>query len=300
MDKLHIHACPLCGSRQFSHWMKCKDYCMSNEEFDVYSCDGCGFRFTQDVPVEAEIGSYYETPDYISHTDTQKGLVNRLYHLVRKRMLAEKARLVSRSAGMPQGRLLDIGTGTAYFPHYMKQKGWEVTAIEKSEKARRFAKERFGLEVGEESLLDELPDAGFDAITLWHVMEHLEKLNETWDRLRMLLSGTGVLVVAVPNSNSYDARYYKERWAAYDVPRHLWHFTPATLCRMGAKHGFKLVARRPMPFDAFYVSMLSEKYRHSSMPFFKGMYRGSVALLHSLFREENSSSMIYVFRKERP
>ncbi len=299
MDKLHIHACPLCGNREFSHLLTCKDYYVSGESFGVYICCQCGFRFTQDAPAEAEIGRYYETPQYISHTDTQKGLVNKLYHWVRKRMLSKKARLVARNAGLSHGRLLDIGTGTAYFPYHMKKRGWAVAAIEKNEKARRFAKEHFGLEVGEESLLDELPDSSFDAITLWHVMEHLEKLNETWERLRALLAERGVLVVAVPNSVSYDAGYYKEYWAAYDVPRHLWHFVPETMRRMGEKHGFELVNSRPMPFDAFYVSILSEKYRHSSAPFIKGMCRGFVALFHSLPKKGRSSSMIYVFRKKQ-
>jgi SAM-dependent methyltransferase len=138
----------------------------------------------------------------------------------------------------------------------------------------------------------------FDVVTLWHVMEHLQNLNETWERIYSLLSDRGILVVAVPNPTSFDARFYKEMWAAYDVPRHLWHFAPSVIQQFGAKHGFILTERHPMPFDAFYVSMLSEKYRKSSFPFVKGMLKGMEAGLASLVKKERSSSMIYVFQKK--
>ena len=150
----------------------------------------------------------------------------------------------------------------------------------------------------EEALLD-FPDASFDVITLWHVMEHLQNLQNTWERLSDLLSERGILVVAVPNCDSYDAKKYGEHWAAYDVPRHLWHFTPATMQQWGAKNGFILAARHPMPFDAFYVSMLSEKNKGNSMPFVRGLLTGTMAWFSSLAKKERSSSMIYIFRKKR-
>ena len=280
------------------HAITCTDHYASGEQFGLYRCEDCGFIFTQGAPVEAEIGRYYETPDYISHSDTHKGIMNRVYHLVRKYMLSRKAKLVKRTSGLNEGTLLDIGTGTGYFGHTMKEHGWQVKAIEKNAGARAFAKAHFDLEAEAEDALERYADASFDVITLWHVMEHLEHLNETWERLFTLLNDGGVLIVAVPNAASYDAKKYKEWWAAYDVPRHLWHFTPSTMQQFGAKHGFKLAEQHPMPFDAFYVSMLTEKYKGSCLAFLKGMWTGLLARFSSLATEERSSSMIYVFRKK--
>lgn len=299
MNKLSITACPLCGGTHIKRVMTCTDFYASNEKFDVCSCEKCGFTFTQGVPVEAEIGRYYETPDYISHTDTKKGAMNTLYHQVRRYMLGRKARLVMREAHRKEGQLLDIGTGTGYFADAMQQRGWTVQAVEKNPQARQFAHEHFGLEVQEEAALQQFAPATFDVITLWHVMEHLEHLNETWERLNELLTEKGVLIVAVPNCSSYDAEQYGEHWAAYDVPRHLWHFTPGTIQQLASKHDFIMAARHPMPFDAFYVSMLSEKNRGNAHFFLRGMITGSLGWLNSQVRKERSSSMIYVFRKKR-
>ena len=182
--------------------------------------------------------------------------------------------------------------------HFMQEKGWKVSAIEKSPQAREFALQHFGLQVAPPEALAQLEPGSFDVITLWHVMEHLQHLNETWEQLYQLLDKQGILILAVPNPSSFDARHYGAEWAAYDVPRHLWHFTPSVMQQFGAKHGFKLAELHPMPFDAFYVSMLSEKNRGSRLAFVKGMWIGFKAWLASLTRKERSSSMIYVFRKK--
>ncbi|MDR0937862.1 MAG: class I SAM-dependent methyltransferase [Mediterranea sp.] len=299
MEKLNIDACPLCGGAQLEHVMDCTDFYASGERFELCSCERCGFLFTQGAPVEAEMGKYYASPDYISHTDTRKGAMNSVYHVVRSLMLRRKARLVSREAHRKTGHLLDIGAGTGYFAHAMARRGWDVAAVEKSEAARAFAKQRFDLELKPETALAELEAGSFDVITLWHVMEHLEPLNDTWKRCHDLLTGKGRLVVAVPNCSSYDAQRYGADWAAYDVPRHLWHFTPDTIHQLATKHGFVMTARHPMPFDAFYVSMLSEKHRGSSFAFARGLYTGTLAWISALRQKERSSSMIYVFRKKR-
>ena len=265
MEKLSINACPVCGSTHLKRVMTCTDFYASGEQFELYSCEDCGFTFTQGVPVEAEIGKYYETPDYISHTDTRKGAMNSVYHYVRSYMLGRKARLVAKEAHRKTGRLLDIGTGTGYFADTMVRRGWKVEAVEKNPQAREFAKH----------------------------------LGEVWQQLHEMLTEKGLLIVAVPNCSSYDAQRYGEYWAAYDVPRHLWHFTPGTIQQLASRHGFIMAARHPMPFDAFYVSMLSEKHRGSSCSFLKGMYVGTLAWFSALGRKERSSSMIYVFRKKR-
>ena len=298
MNILKIDTCPLCGGQQLEHALTCTDHYASGERFEVVKCVHCGFLLTQNAPVEAEIGKYYETLEYISHSNTKKGLMNKVYHWVRRYMLSRKAAMVKRLSHLTEGTLLDYGTGTGYFSHTMMKRGWTVKAIEKSPQARTFAKEHFNLKVDEEKALKEYQAESFDVITLWHVMEHLEHLNEMWQTLNGLLKEKGILIVAVPNPTSYDAAKYKEWWAAYDVPRHLWHFSPANMQLFGAKHGFTLEETRPMPFDAFYVSMLTEKYKESRIPFLKGMWTGTCALFSAMGNKERSSSMIYVFRKK--
>ena len=299
MNKLTIKSCPVCGSTQLERALTCVDHYASGEVFHLCRCQNCGFLLTQDFPVEAEIGRYYETPDYISHSDTRKGAMNSVYHWVRSYMLKRKARLVMHEAHRREGRLLDIGTGTGYFADTMRRQGWQVEAVEKNAGARKFAKEHFNLDVKPDTALSDYEPASFDVITLWHVMEHLEHLNETWERLYSLLTEKGVLIVAVPNFSSYDAQKYGAYWAAYDVPRHLWHFTPSTIHHLAANHGFIMAERHPMPFDAFYVSMLTEKHMRHSCAFLRGMFTGTLAWFSSLVRKERSSSMIYVFRKKK-
>jgi SAM-dependent methyltransferase len=224
--------------------------------------------------------------------------MNSVYHLVRSYMLWSKARLVEREAHRRTGRLLDIGAGTGYFADTMRLREWDVEAIEKNEYARTFAQTHFDLTIRPESALGEYAPGSFDVITLWHVMEHLQHLNETWERLHTLLTEKGTLVVAVPNCSSYDARLYGAYWAAYDVPRHLWHFTPSTIQQLGSQHGFALASYWPMPMDAFYVSMLSEQHIGRSLAFLRGIKSGLQAWLHAWDDKEQSSSMIYIFRKK--
>jgi Methyltransferase domain. len=259
-------------------------------------CNNCGFRFTQNFPDEKEIGPYYETAEYVSHSDTHKGLTNKLYHVVRHFMLNRKADMTERISGKTRGTILDIGCGTGYYLHVMHQRGWHCLGVEKSELASNSARNHFGLEIL--SSLDKTDtNQRFDVITLWHVLEHLQNLSDVFARLRGLLSEEGTLIVAVPNCDSYDAHYYKEYWGAYDVPRHLWHFTPHTLGLLARREGFKIEQFAPMPFDAFYVSILSERYQHKRLAFLKGMWRGAVALMHSLKNPQKSSSIIYILKR---
>lgn len=297
MNKLHIDRCPLCGGTHLSHFLTCKDHYATGEIFSILQCEDCGFRMTQDFPAESEIGRYYETPDYISHSDTHKGIMNQVYHRVRSYMLQQKAILVETVSHKKSGRILDIGTGTAYFSHTMNKRGWQVDAVEKSPQARDFAKKHFGLDVKDDSQVACYGEKVFDVITMWHVMEHVEKQNEEWEILHRQLKDDGTLVIAVPNSSSADALRYGNLWAAYDVPRHLWHYTPETMERMAEKHGFILNERRPMPFDGFYVSMLSEKYKGCSLYFLKGGWKGLLAWFKALTNSDYSSSIIYVFGK---
>lgn len=296
MSIQHQENCPLCGSQSIHQQFTCTDRYATGEVFEVYRCASCHFLFTQDAPAETNIGRYYQTAGYISHTDTRQGLMNRVYHYMRAYMLGRKVRLLARH--VPQkGHALDIGTGTGYFPATLREKGWTVQAVEQSAEARAFAQSHFGLSVDAPECLWEYEAQAFDAITLWHVMEHLHQLDKTWVTLHRILKDGGRLVVAVPNAASYDAQRYGTRWAAYDVPRHLWHFTPNTLMRWAEKYGFTLEAQYPMPLDAFYVSMLTEKQEGSAFSFVKGLFVGLKAWFASLRQMECSSSIIYVLKK---
>ncbi|NMA75020.1 MAG: class I SAM-dependent methyltransferase [Bacteroidales bacterium] len=295
---INITFCPLCGAQKFTPVFTCTDYIVSQEQFQLYACDECSFLFTQDFPSENHIDSYYESENYIAHSNTRKGLTALLYHWVRSITLRSKAKLIKREYPHKPGVLLDFGAGNGHFAHIMQKKHWEVEAFEKNKKARTVARARLGMHLKEEKAIQLLAPNSIDVITLWHVMEHLEDINGFFQRFHELLIEQGLLILAVPNHTSYDATYYKQAWAAYDVPRHLWHFSPITMQKWGAKHGFVLAAHYPMYFDGFYVSILSEKNQKHFCSFLRGFFVGLKGFLQSLARKEKSSSMIYVFRKK--
>jgi SAM-dependent methyltransferase len=290
----HIEKCPLCGDSQFVLAETCEDYFVSHETFSLYRCCNCHFVFTQDVPIGADKGRYYQASDYVSHSDTKKGVVNWFYHRVRNVMLKRKTRLAIK--GKTYGRLLDVGCGTGYFAASVKQKEWYVTGVEPSESAAEIARSKFGIEVISPEELKERAYNQFNTITLWHVLEHLEDLNEMMALFPKLLREDGKLIIALPNSNSFDAAKYRAFWAAYDVPRHIWHFSPDTFRLLAQKHGYVITNIKSMPFDAFYISILSEKYRGRKFPLLRGVFSGISAYVTSLFDKKKSSSLIYVLR----
>jgi len=296
MQTIHIHSCPVCKSENLKLFLKGKDHFASKETFNIEKCDSCGFLFTQDFPSENYIDSYYVSDQYISHSDSRKGLMNKLYHYVRRYMLGRKTKLIEKQSSQ-KGRLLDIGAGTGYFAHEMQNKGWAVTAIEKNEQARNLCKEKWNIDARDNKALFELPHHSFDVITLWHVLEHLENLNEVMQQLYVLLQPSGTLVVAIPNATSYDAKHYQSFWAAYDLPRHLWHFTPQTFSQIASNHNFKIVETKRMAFDVFYISILSEKYRGKSMRMVRAFFTAFIGWLSSVFNKSKTSSLIYVLKK---
>lgn len=294
---VHHGHCPLCFSEKLNKKFICTDHFVSGEKFPVVSCAECGFTFTQDHPDEHEAGKYYESEEYISHSDTSKGLVNKLYRLARNFMLGRKVKLVKRITGKGTGNILDIGSGTGYFLNSMKHAGWNSEGIEINEKARESSRFQFGLEVLSPSGIQKLKPGNYDCITLWHVLEHFHHPEGYMREIHRLLKPRGCCIIALPNSSSLDAAYYREYWAAWDVPRHLWHFTPGTFRKYCRRSMFLLTYIKPLPLDVFYVSMLSEKYRGSKLHFIKGIIIGGVFWLRSLFAKERSSSLIYVLRK---
>jgi SAM-dependent methyltransferase len=299
MEVLNRRSCPLCNNEIIKEEITCSDHLVSGEDFLLCRCLNCGFLFTQNAPTSDKIGPFYESEDYISHSDTKKGVMNLLYHYARGLNLKRKTSLVKKHTCKKKGVLLDIGTGTGYFLQAMQQQLWQVQAMEQSAVARQFAKEHFNLDVLPKNAWRELSSASFDAITLWHVMEHLHDLNETWEQLQRLLQPKGRLIVAVPNAAAWDAAYYGKDWAAYDVPRHLWHFSTDNMLLIARKYGFELEEIYPMPMDAFYISILSEQNRKNKQAFLKGMYVGFRAWCSSLLNKQKSSSLIFVFKKQQ-
>lgn len=299
MNTITHKDCPLCKSNAIKKRFTCKDHFATGEEFDIMECPDCGFVFTQGVPDEKEIGRYYESPTYISHSNTNKGVINKIYHRVRAVMLRKKVKLIGKLTLLKNGKILDYGAGTGYFARAMEKEGWNVTAIEKSSQARELALKEFGFEMFSEEALPGIPDKSLDVVTMWHVMEHIQDLDNMWNELYRILDDTGIAVIAVPNCKSYDAKRYNENWAAYDVPRHLWHFTASTIMRWGEKHGFILERQYTMPFDGYYISMMSERYKGSSLHSIKGLWNGFKGWCAQSKRRSASSSIIYVFRKKR-
>ena len=292
MTGIIISKCPVCGNQQLEKYITVRDHSISGEEFELFKCSVCQLLVTQPQPDEKSIGRYYSSDEYISHSDTDEGIINKVYHQVRAVMLRQKHDLVCEY--QQPGRLLDIGCGTGYFPAYMRENGWEVTGLEPDESARQVALRKLELEIQDINRLPELPESTFDVITMWHVLEHVHKLGETISTVRKLLKPTGTFICAVPNYTSADARKYGAYWAAYDVPRHLWHFAPATMTRLLGDRGLHLVKTRGMPFDAYYVSLLSEKYRGNKAGIFAGAIYGTASNFQAMGSPDKSSSVIYI------
>ncbi|MBS1576763.1 MAG: class I SAM-dependent methyltransferase, partial [Bacteroidetes bacterium] len=254
-----------------------KDFTVSEMGFLIVECKDCMLRFTQDVPDMGSIGAHYKSENYISHTDTSKGLINSLYKKVRNITLKQKRKLIESITNKKAGRLLDVGSGTGAFANEMKTNGWDVTGLEPDSGAIKIAKDLYGLELQEVSKLFELPYGRFDAITLWHVLEHVHQLHEYIVQLKALLTDNGRLIIAVPNYTCYDEKVYKQYWAAYDVPRHLYHFSPQAMESLMNRHGLKIIDYKPMWYDSFYVSLLSSKYENGSASWIGAGWNGLIS-----------------------
>jgi 2-polyprenyl-3-methyl-5-hydroxy-6-metoxy-1,4-benzoquinol methylase len=290
--------CLICGGSQFNTLFTCVDSLVSGEHFVISICEDCGFTFTASPPDEKEIGRYYLSEEYISHSDLKRSLTDQLYHLARSYMLRKKWRHINKATGLRNGNILDIGSGTGYFPAYMQQKGWTTTGIEISELAREYSISKFGLKVITPGQVETLNGNSFDCITLWHVMEHFQEPTYWLEKIRFLLKDDGLCLVAVPNAVSTDAKWFNESWAAYDVPRHLSHFSPATLSELITKSGFSIIEIRGMPLDVFYISILSYRNKKTPLPFIRGLITGLMITVRNIFKKNSASSLIYVFKKQ--
>lgn len=296
-NQIHYTLCPVCGSAGISEVFKVKDNTVSQEYFEIYHCRNCQVRFTQNPPSEASIGAYYKSEDYISHTDTSKGLINRIYRYVRNFSLNQKKKLVEKETGSKNGYLLDVGSGTGHFASTMEKAGWQTTGLEPDEGARAVALKEHSIKLLPSDQLFNLSKNNFDAITLWHVLEHVHDVKKYIQVFKKLLTDNGRLFIAVPNYTSYDASEYKEYWAAYDVPRHLYHFTPHTMQWLMKEVGLKIVAIKPMWFDSFYVSLLSSKYKNGDTKWIGAFWTGFISNLNAMRDVKKCSSVIYIISK---
>ncbi|HRG78571.1 MAG TPA: class I SAM-dependent methyltransferase [Cyclobacteriaceae bacterium] len=292
---LSIVECPVCSSKNFKSFLDCKDYTVSHKTFTIVECNSCGFKFTNPRPADTDLGAYYKSEDYISHSNTSKGIISKLYHLVRNYTLSQKEALLRKYVS--RGTMLDFGCGTGMFLKTCHDKGWKVIGMEPDAGARKIGVD-MGLIIKENKsqLEPEIVDGSLNAISLWHVLEHVTDLKETLEFFQRKLNQKGVLFIALPNYNSADAQHYGPYWAAYDVPRHLYHFDISTVSLLLSKHGFKLIDTAPMKFDSYYVSMLSEQYKNGSPAHLKAFLQGLKSNLKAK-QAKDYSSVIYVFSK---
>ena len=291
-----LRECPVCNGQSFENFLKCKDYTVSQDLFQIVNCTSCGFKFTNPRPDANEIGRYYESAEYISHSNSKKGLINKIYQVVRKRAIDRKIALINKEAGQLEKSILDIGCGTGEFLSVCKEKGWKTKGIEPNDNARAQGIKNYSLDIeGEEALKD--LGSQFSVISMWHVLEHVHQLNDRVKQIYSLLQSGGKAIIAVPNYTSDDANRYKEYWAAYDVPRHLYHFSPEIIKRIFAKEGMKHKRSLPMVFDSYYVSMLSEKYLNGKNNLPSAFINGFRSNMAAKKNPEKYSSVIYIFEK---
>ncbi|HMZ46082.1 MAG TPA: class I SAM-dependent methyltransferase [Chitinophagaceae bacterium] len=295
---IHQTFCPCCNSENINEAFVTNDFSVSKQIFAVWQCNDCCVRFTQNIPDANSIEPYYKSANYISHSDTKEGLINKIYHSVRNFTLQTKKKLIVEQTGFTNGSLLDIGAGTGAFANIMQQSGWQVKGLEPDTTASNIAFQKYGLRFQHPQALFDQEPLQFDAITLWHVLEHIHDVHGYLQCINKILKQNGKVFIAVPNYTSADAAIYKEYWAAYDVPRHLYHFSPLSFKKLAEQHNFLIAAYKPMWFDSFYVSMLSEKYKNNGRNnYIMAILNGCISNIKTLVNVEQCSSIIYVLSK---
>lgn len=270
-----------------------KDFSVSGESFSLLLNEEYQILKTHPQPTLDKLGSYYEFEDYISHTDGKRTLFEKMYHFIKRKAIRDKVKLIN-SYQPVKGRILDIGAGTGDFLLECKNQNWDILGIEPNDKAKGIALGK-GIKFGD--TIEKLESNSFDVITMWHVLEHVPDVEHQVAELKRLLKPSGTIIIAVPNFKSYDAKYYKEFWAAYDVPRHLWHFSKTAIEKLFDKQNMNLEDIKPMWFDSFYVSLLSEKYKSGKMNFISGFFIGLVSNVSGFFKKEFSSH-IYILKNK--
>lgn len=273
-------------------YLKTKDYSFSGEEFQLVRDETKDMLLTQPVPENLE--AFYEGDNYISHTDSKSSVMDSVYQLIKLVNIRKKIQLIENQTDKSK-KILDIGAGTGDFLYYANKKGFEIYGVEPNAKARARARSK-GIDL--EKSLSDISETRHQVITLWHVLEHLPDLTKQIENVVGMLAENGIVVVAVPNFRSWDASHYQEYWAGYDVPRHLWHFSRVSIKTLFKEHGLEVRTIKPMWFDAFYVSLLSEKYKGNKFYLIAAFLKGLWSNIHAMFTKEYSS-LIYVLEKEK-
>ncbi len=291
--------CPICNHSNSVLVIESQDFSLTQESFSIYHCTNCSLRYTSPVPNKTEISKYYKFIEYISHTDVKEGWMNRLYHYVRNKTLAQKTKWVQSLFTGHKGHLLDIGAGTGAFAHAMHEKGWKVTGLEPDAETRSKAFENYKIQLQSTDTIFDLPENEFEVISMWHVLEHVHDLKPYLNQCFKSLKKHGRLIIAVPNYTSFDAKYYKKYWAAYDLPRHLYHFSPKSMSILLNEFGFEIVTIKPMWYDSYYVSLLSEKYKQAGkLGLLLAVVIGTISNLFAISDTSKSSSIIYEIKKK--
>ena len=288
--------CPWCDSDKTQMQLWVKDLFLTQEAFEIHECMKCGLLFTEPRPKPEEIGKYYQSDEYYSHKENKQGFIPRIYESVKKVNLKRKVNMAT--DGLQVGKMLEIGCGVGDFIQEMEQHGWNCTGIEPSNDAKAIAEKRVKAKLYDPQEIGTLPDESFDLVTMWHVLEHVDNLKEEIGHLQRLLKKGGRLVLALPNFKSHDAQYYKEYWAAYDVPRHLNHFCRASINNIFKNTELKQRKTDKLVWDAYYISYMSEKYENHTLPLLKGVWRGFVS--NNKARKSGEwSSLVYVLERQK-
>lgn len=292
---IHYIKCPLSGSVKIREVLKAKDHTVSGETFGIWENAELDYRFTNPVPEKFNMHRYYESDMYVSHSGTKKGVINRLYHLAQTYTMAYKKRAVIQTTGLSKGNLLDYGSGTGKFAAVMQKAGWGVDGFEPNEEAAQVA-----IKENKINLLKDVQnkESQYDAITLWHVLEHIYDPHECIMQLKKGLKNNGVFLIALPNFHSRDAQTYGAEWAGYDVPRHLHHFSYKSFSYVAEKCDLEVSSILPMHLDSFYVSMLSEKYNNEKGSQLRGVFTGLNSWLKGMRNNKEGSSILYVCRQK--
>lgn len=291
----NLKSCPICSNNNLYPYLDTRDYFFSNENFKLVKCASCSIVITNPRPDDDKLASYYKSEEYISHSGTKKGLVNKIYHFVRNYTISKKFKLIKKYS---EGKnIIDYGSATGLLLSYFNSKGYNTTGYEIDDEARTYSIKENKIEARHPDEIYNHNTASADAIMMWHVLEHISDPNVLLQTFHKILKDNGSLFIAVPNIDSFDANYYKEFWAALDVPRHLFHYNHKSIKTLLENNHFSLLKIKPMFFDSFYISIMSEKYKGNKLGFISGMFLGMISNIFALFGSKNYSSCLYIAKK---
>lgn len=288
-----LQKCPACSNKEFTTILSAKDYTVSHQKFQIVECHSCHLRFTNPRPTADEAGPYYKSENYISHSNTEKGFINQLYQRVRNITLQLKTNWIEPEKKESK-KLLDIGCGTGHFLQACQNRGWNIQGMELDPNTAEKAAKLTGQTI-HPHLSSIAESEQFQVISLWHVLEHVYELHDYFAFFKKSLAQNGKLLLALPNCNSFDAQYFQEYWAAYDVPRHIYHFTPETIQAIAQQYGFSLKEKKGLVFDSFYISLMSHEYQSGSKKMIVSFIIGLLSNIKAWLGKGNYSSNLYIF-----